>query len=388
LLGIAADAKRMIWRLGLIQCLAPSLAYRVPCCDKLLAMKFLNILLLFIPLPILGKALGWSPTLVFVAACLGIIPLAAWMGKATEHLADRVGFALGGLLNATFGNACELIIAFFALKAGLVDVVKASITGSIVGNILLVLGGCMLAGGLKYEKQHFNRIAATTSATLLALAAISLVFPAVFHYSAKAHVNETKLALAIACLQFITYILGLVFSLKTHRNLLSPPAAASETDAVLGTIGWTLRKSLLVLISATVLVAVLSEYLVGSIEIAATQMGMSKIFIGVILVAIVGNAAEHSTAILMAMKNKMDLAMNIALGSGTQIALFVAPVIVFASFIIGKPMNLCFSEMELVSIIVSVLILSFVVNDGECNWLEGVQLLSVYSILAVTFYFY
>jgi Ca2+:H+ antiporter len=350
-------------------------------------MKFFNILFVFIPLPWIAQLCGWSPTLIFIAACLGIIPLAALMGKATEYLADRVGFGLGGLLNATFGNACELIIAFAALRAGLIDVVKASITGSIVGNILLVLGGCMLAGGLKYEKQNFNRIAATTSATLLALAAISLVVPAVFHYTAKTDVNEAKLALAIACLQFITYLLGLVFSLKTHASLYNRPAD-SETDAALGTLGWGVPKSLLVLICATGLVAMLSEYLVGSVEIAATEMGMNKIFIGVVLVAIVGNAAEHSTAILMALRNKMDLAMNIALGSGTQIALFVAPVIVFASFIIGRPMNLCFSEIELVAIIVSVLILAFVVADGECNWLEGVQLLAVYCILAATFYFY
>jgi Ca2+:H+ antiporter len=350
-------------------------------------MKFLNILFVFIPLPLLGKALGWSPAFIFVSTCLGIIPLAALMGKATEYLADRVGFALGGLLNATFGNACELIIALTALKAGLIDVVKASITGSIIGNVLLVLGGCMLAGGLKYEKQIFNRTAATTSATLLALAAISLVVPAVFHYSARSHLNETRLALAIACLQFITYVLGLVFSLKTHRSLYSRPSD-SEVDEALGTVGWGVRKSLFVLIASTILVAVLSKYLVDSIELAAMQMGMNKIFIGVILVAIVGNAAEHSTAILMALKNKMDLAMNIALGSGTQIALFVAPVIVFASFILRAPISLCFSEIELVSIIVSVIILAFVVADGECNWLEGAQLLAVYFILAATFYFY
>jgi Ca2+:H+ antiporter len=351
-------------------------------------MKLLNILLVFVPVPLVCKVLGLSPTLIFITACLAIIPLAALMGKATEYLADRLGVGLGGLLNATFGNACELIIALIALRAGLIDVVKASITGSIVGNILLVLGGSMLAGGLKYEKQNFNRIAATTSATLLALAAISLVVPAVFHYSTQtAHVNEAKLALAIACLQFVTYILGLIFSLKTHRNLYSRPVD-KEADAALGTLGWGWKKSLLVLLTATVLVAVLSEYLVGSIAVAATQMGMNQIFIGVVLVGIIGNAAEHSTAILMALKNKMDLAMNIALGSGTQIALFVAPIIVFASFIIGTPMSLLFSEIELVSIIVSVIILAFVVADGECNWLEGVQLLAVYFILAATFYFY
>jgi Ca2+:H+ antiporter len=398
-------------------------------------------MLLFIPLPIVGKAMNLPETFIFLTACLAIVPLAWLMGRATEFLSDRVGVGVGGLLNATFGNACELIIAIAALRAGLIDVVKASITGSIIGNILLVLGGSMLAGGMRYQTQTFNRTAATTSATLLALAAISLCVPAVFHLS-TAHGgrrNDERLALAISIVQFLTYLASLYFSLKTHKHLyqfpddeeeagsdksLSEPSqeffgdseddSSLDVDSEMKNISasshhaadeepadeiaplqpqekeekaWGLSKSITVLLVATVAVAVLSEYLVHAVEGAATAFGMSRLFIGVVLVAIVGNAAEHSTAISMALKNKMDLSINIALGSGAQIALFVAPVIVFASFIMGKPMNLCFSEVEVLAVVVSVIILSFVATDGECNWLEGVQLLAVYAILAAAFYF-
>jgi Ca2+:H+ antiporter len=346
----------------------------------------INLLLVFVAVSIIGDWCGASPTLIFVSSCLGIIPLARLMGKATEYLAERTGVGLGALLNSTFGNACELIISIAALRAGLVEVVKASITGSIIGNVLLVLGGSMLAGGLRYEKQTFNRVTATTSATLLALAAISLTVPAVFHYSAAgAHVNENKLALAISVVLFITYILGLVFSLKTHRSLYVYESD-DDLDAAFGVVAWSARKSILVLFISTILVAVLSEHLVQAIDAAAKNLGMTKLFIGVVLLAIIGNAAEHSTAILMAMKNKMDLSIQIALGSGSQIALFVSPVLVFTGFFIGVPMNLCFTEIETVAIVVSVLILSFIATDGECNWLEGVQLLAVYLILAAAFY--
>jgi Ca2+:H+ antiporter len=354
---------------------------------KLKADSALNFFLIFVPVPIVGQALGLSPTLVFISSCLGIVPLAGLMGKATEYLSERVGIGFGALLNSTFGNACELIISIAALRAGLVDIVKASITGSIIGNVLLVVGASMLAGGMKYETQTFNRVAANTSATLLALAAISLTVPTVFHYFAPgAHVNETKLGLAIAIVLFFTYILGLVFSLKTHRSLYAG-GAENEIDAALGLTGWSVRRCLAVLVISTVLVAVLSEYLVHAVEAAAASLGMTKLFIGVVLVAIIGNAAEHSTAVLMALKNKMDLSLQIALGSGSQIALFVAPVIVFISFFLGIPMNLCFTELEIMSIIVSVLILAFVASDGECNWLEGAQLLAVYLILGAMFYY-
>lgn len=354
---------------------------------KLSIEHILNIFLVFLPLPIIGAYLHWPAVVIFFTACLGIVPLAGLMGKATEILADRVGSGAGALLNATFGNACELIIALAALRAGLIDVVEASITGSIIGNVLLVLGGAMLCGGMRYQTQYFNRTAASTSATLLALAAISLTVPAVFHISGKHHsvMSDYHLALWIAAIQLITYVLSLIFALKTHKQLYQAPD--SEKDEALGTEGWSLRTAILVLLISTVGVAVLSEYLVHAVEEAAQALGLSHIFIGVILVAIVGNAAEHSTAILMARKNKMDLAINIALGSGSQIALFVAPVIVFVGYCIGRPMDLCFSEVELLSIVVSVIILSFVATDGECNWLEGVQLLAVYAILGAAFFF-
>ena len=354
---------------------------------KLSFENILNIFLVFVPMPIIGAMLHWSPEAIFFTACLGIVPLAGLMGKATEILGDRVGAGAGALLNATFGNACELIIALAALRANLIDVVEASITGSIIGNILLVLGGAMLLGGSKYQTQYFNRTAASTSATLLALAAISLTVPAVFHFSLgqKANINAYNLALVIAVIQLCTYILSLIFTLKTHKQLYTQPDTEREED--LGVGDWSVRTAIIVLLASTVGVAILSEYLVHAVEETALKLGVSHIFIGVILVAIVGNAAEHSTALIMARKNKMDLAINIALGSGSQIALLVAPVMVFVGYAIGHPMDLCFSEVELLSIVVSVIILSFVATDGECNWLEGAQLLAVYGILGAAFYF-
>ena len=377
----------------------------------------LNLCLIFVPLPILGKIFGLPPVFIFATACLGIIPLAAIMGRATEALAEKAGVVLSGLINATFGNACELILAFVALQAGFIDVVKASITGSIIGNVLLVLGGSMLAGGWRYRRQKFDRRAATTAATLLALAAISLTVPAVFHYSQfwqlqripemfvqeeqKLRGKEIQLALAIAAVQLLTYVLSIYFSLKEPAKLKHSHKAVSadltgdvgiqekttKTTKEYGATWRQIRWPLLVLLLSSVMVAVLSEYLVNTLAAGAEMLHLNKIFIGVILVAIIGNAAEHSTAVMMAWKNNMNLAISIALSSGAQIALFVAPVIVFAGFIIGKPIDLRFNELELLAIIVSVIILAFVATDGECNWLEGVQLLAVYAILGAGFYF-
>lgn len=348
----------------------------------------MTYLLIFVPIPIIAHFLGWSPLIVFFSACLGIVPLAGFMGKATEHLADRMGEGPGALLNATFGNACELIIGLSALHAGLQEVVKASIIGSIIGNILLVLGGSILAGGLKFERQVFNRTAATTSSTLLALSAISLVVPAVFHFTLPVgrHISEHRLALAISVILLMTYILSLWFSLKTHRHLYVREVD-SEAEEAIGVTGWSVRKSTMILFLTTVSVVVLSEFLVHAVEATAHALGITQLFIGVILVAIIGNAAEHSTAILMAMKNKMDLSINIALGSGSQIAMLIAPILVFASYIMKQPMNLFFSPVEVLAVVVAVIILAFVTLDGECNWLEGVQLLAVYAILGAAFYF-
>jgi Ca2+:H+ antiporter len=343
------------------------------------------ILLIFIPVAFYAESRSLH-ILEFFSSCLAIVPLAGLMGRATEYLAEKVGTALGALLNATFGNACEFIIALAALRAGFDDVVKASITGSIIGNMLLVLGASMLAGGIRFKTQTFNRVATSTSATLLALSAISLMVPSIFHHFSGALRNERGLALGISIVLFLIYILSLVFSLKTHKHLYTTEnEAASEEPHT--TESWRWQTSVIVLAVATVLVALLSEILVQGVEKVACEMHINKIFIGVILVAIIGNAAEHSTAVFMALRNKMDLSICVALGSGSQIALFVAPLLVFISFFLGKPMTLFFSEFEVMAVAVSVLILGYVTNDGECNWLEGAQLLAVYAILAVAFFF-
>ncbi len=348
-------------------------------------------MLIFVPLAFVAEYMKFPDPVIFLMACLAITPLAGLMGRATEGLSDKLGTGMGGLLNATFGNACELLIALSALRAGLIDVVKASITGSIIGNVLLVMGFAMLCGGLKYKTQTFNKTAATTSSTLLALAAICLVVPAVFHYYGRTAGlitpdEEHNLALAISIVQFSVYFLSLFFSLKTHKNLYVREVD-DEFEQAIGTENWNVKISITVLAVSTILVALLAELLVQQVEGTAEAIGLTHMFIGVIVVAIIGNAAEHSTAIMMAMKNKMDLGINIALGSSTQIALFVAPVIVFASFIMGKPMDLCFSEFEVMAVVVSVIILPFVTFDGESNWMEGVQLLAVYIVLGATFYF-
>lgn len=350
-------------------------------------------LLVFVPA---AFALSYVPSLrndtaLFVCSGLAIIPLAGLMGRATEHLAERLGQGLGGLLNATFGNAAELIIALMALHRGLLDVVKASITGSIIGNILLVLGASITVGGLKRRHQHFNRAAVQATTTPLMLASVGLLIPAIFHHSAAARGNwtpstEQKLSLAIAAVLFGTYVATLTFSLVTHRRLFAGPAPANHGGTA-AEPAWSLTKSLLVLLVATLFVAWLSEFLVSTVEATRAKLGVTETFIGVIVVAIIGNAAEHSTAVWMAAKDKMDLSLSVAVGSSLQMALFVAPVLVFASGFLGHPMDLEFSIPEVVAVIVAVVIVAEISNDGETNWLEGVQLLSVYLILAILFYF-
>jgi Ca2+:H+ antiporter len=328
---------------------------------------------------------------LFLCSGLAIIPLAGIMGRATEHLSERMGEGIGGLLNASFGNAAELIIALMALHKGLFGVVKASITGSIIGNILLVLGASILSGGFKFTEQKFNRTAVQTSTTSLMLAAIGLLIPTIFHYTAMARPGgwhpavQQRLSLAIAVVLFGTYLCSLVFSLLTHRELFSSPKSHPEESEV--EQPWSVRKSILVLLVSTVFVAVLSECLVGTVEAARSTLGVSEVFIGIIVVAIVGNAAEHSTAVWMAMKNKMDLSLGIAIGSSLQIALFVAPLLVFVSYGFGHPMNLEFTVPEVVSVIVAVYVATEICNDGETNWFEGIQLLALYLILGILFFF-
>jgi Ca2+:H+ antiporter len=352
----------------------------------------LDWLLVFVPIAIALRLFFRNDALLFIVSCLAVIPLAGWMGRATEHLAERTGEGIGGLLNATFGNAAELIIALLALQKGLIGVVKASITGSIIGNILLVLGMSCLAGGMKYSEQTFNRTAVRSSVTALILAAIALIVPTVFHYEA-AHRGgwtigkEQHLSLGIAFVLLATYAATLVFSLRTHKELFVGKGVATEDDAHHGSGAWPISKSVVILLVATVCVALISEFLVGAIEGARTELGLTEVFVGVIVVAIIGNAAEHSSAILMAMRNKMDLSIGIAVGSSLQVALFVAPVLVLASYAFGQPMDLEFSIPEIVAVVLAIGIVGQISGDGESNWLEGAQLLSVYVVMAILFYF-
>ena len=353
------------------------------------ALQRFNKLYLLLALVPLTLGLEWGhadPLVIFITSGLAIIPLAGLMGEATEKLAQHVGAGVGGLLNASFGNAAELIIAVMALREGLHDVVKASITGSILGNILLVLGASMVAGGLRYERQRFNRTAAGMGSSLLLLAAVGLIVPAIFHQTAadQGEIIERELSLEIAIVLFSIYVLSLLFSLKTHRHLYlgENPSTVSDDDRP-----WSKRTAMIVLALATVATGVMSEVLVGALAPAAERLGMTQVFVGVILVALVGNAAEHSTAVLVARKNHMDLAFGIAVGSSLQIAMFVAPVLVFVSYLFGTPLNLIFTPFEVAAVTLSVLIVGFVAMDGESHWMEDVMLMGVYLILAVAFFF-
>jgi len=349
----------------------------------------MNWLLLFVPLAIALERLAPEHyLLVFAASSVAILPLVAWLGKATEQLADRSGEGVGGLLNATFGNAAELIIGFAALRAGLFDVVKASIAGSIVGNILLVLGAAMLAGGLHRSEQHFNPMGARSQATMLTLAAIALVLPATYRAALgpEATAGLGSLSVAISVVLLFVYALYLFFTLVTHSALFLGSHVPDEEEG--HAAPWTTRRALLVLAAVTAMIAWLSEILVGAIEPTAEEFGLSNVFIGVFVVAILGNAAEHATAITAAMKDRMDLALSIAIGSSVQVALFVAPVLVLASLFVGPaPMDLAFPTGLVVVILLSVLITGQVASDGRSDWLKGVQLLAVYLIMALAFFF-
>jgi len=346
----------------------------------------LDWFLIFVPLAVLAEHL--SPdrhTLIFAFACLAILPLAGWLGRATEMLATRTGEGVGGLLNATFGNAAELVIALAAMRKGLYDVVKASLTGSIIGNLLLVAGLAMFCGGLRYPHQRFNMRGARAQATLLSLAAVSMLVPAGFHHLAgpAGRASERSLAMELSVVLLLLYGASLWFSLRTHRQLFS----GEESEPHHGK-PWSLGASLSALTVATALIAWMSEILVGSVEQAAHSLGMSSIFVGVIVVAVIGNAAEHSTAVLVALKDKMDLAMGIAIGSSIQIALFVAPVLVLTSYLVApQPMDYLFTTAEVMAVVLSILVIAQVSGDGETNWLEGLLMLGVYVILGMAFYF-
>jgi Ca2+:H+ antiporter len=355
------------------------------------------VLVPFIPIAIALRFAEADAALVFFSSALGVIPTAALMGRATEELAARSGPGIGGLLNVTFGNAPELIIALFALNEGLHEVVKASLVGSILGNILLVMGAAMLVGGLSRERQFFDATAAQAQALMLLLASVALIMPAIFELVIGGSLPspterndrfpsdlETMSAL-VAIVLLASYVAGLFFSLKTHRDLFNPPHA--EDDHV-GHEAWSVRKSVTALALAGIAVGVMSEILVGSIEEASEGIGLSPFFVSVIVVAIVGNAAEHWVAVYFAWRDKMDLSINIAIGSSAQIALFVAPVLVLLSFVLGPfPMPLVFNGLELGAIMLAILIANFVTHEGESTWFEGVQLLSVYLVLGIVFFF-
>jgi Ca2+:H+ antiporter len=355
------------------------------------------LLVPFIPIAVVLDLAHSSAGLIFFASAAGVIPTAALMGRSTEELAARSGPGIGGLLNVTFGNAPEIIIAFFALQEGLQEVVKASLVGSILGNILLVMGAAMLVGGRKRERQRFDRTAANVQSTMLMLACVALIMPAIFELviggtlpSPTAESKQfpddlEKLSFGVAIVLMLTYVAGLFFSLRTHANLFNP--AHAEDDHV-GHEAWTVRRSVIMLAIAGIAVGLMSEILVGSIEEASEAVGLSPFFVGVIVVAIVGNAAEHWVAIYFAARDKMDLAVNIAIGSAAQIALFAAPLLVLVSFVVGDfPMALVFNGLELGAILLAVFIANQVTQEGESTWFEGLQLLAVYVVLGLTFYF-
>ena len=368
-------------------------------------------MLVFMPISIAGHFLEWNPVTVFITACLAVVPLAAFMGTATEEIAVVVGPNLGGLLNATFGNATELILAFIALKEGLVEVVKATITGSIISNLLLVMGFAMLLGGLRYKKQVFQPTAARLNASSMNLAVIAILLPTAVQYTSGGIASPTlqKLSIAVAVVLILVYALTLLFSMKTHSYLYdvglaefeegegeSESLSSSESKENSESEAHSEHKHgkgfiLLwsgVLLAVTIGVAIESELLVESLEVATESLGLTSLFTGVILLPIVGNAAEHATAVTVAMKNKMDLSVSVAMGSSLQIALFVAPVLVIAGWFIDRPMDLNFNPFELVAVVVAVSIANSISSDGESNWLEGSLLLATYIILGFALFFH
>jgi len=348
-------------------------------------LSWRTVLLLAVPVSmLLGYVLHAPAVWVFFTACLAVLPLAGYMGEATEHLAHRTGPTIGGLLNATFGNAAELIIAIVALRAGLVELVKASITGSILGNLLLILGLALIAGGLNRPELRFNRVNAGMSAGMLALAVVGLVFPALYHAlhpEAAARLDELHMSEAVSVILLATYGCSLLFTLKTHRRLFGGEAHPLEGPA------WGVGKAVLILGAATVGVAIESELLVHAATEATEALGLSPIFLGLIVIPIIGNAAEHAAAVVLSRKGQIDLGLQIALGSSTQVALLVAPILVFVGLGLGQDMNLVFTPFEVLALGLATIVTAIITLDGESHWFEGVQLLAVYAMVAIGAYF-
>ncbi len=353
---------------------------------SLLRRKPLNALLCVFPFAILGSFLDWSPLALFILSAVSVIPLAGLLGEATEGLTLHIGPRMGGLINATLGNAAELIITLFAINRGLLDLVKASITGSIIGNLLFVLGLSIFVGGLKNGIQKFDRQQTINSTILLTIAVLGLVIPSLFSHSTAAGINEKVeiLSLSVAGIMIFLYAAGVIFSLRSRSaiNLLV------EVDKSGDHPGMSIRKSLILLALSTGGIVWMSEILVGSVEAVVSGLGISEFFLGIILVPLIGNIAEHLVAITTALKNKMELSVEIAISSSLQIALFVAPILVFISLVMGNPLNLVFNTFELAALISAVLVSYFVAADGESNWLEGTALLAVYVIFGLAFYIF
>ena len=344
------------------------------------------ILFLAFPISILAEVMHWSATIVFVVSAIAIIPFAGYIGTATEVLAFHTSPRIGGLLNATLGNAAELIITIVAIRAGLLELVKASITGSILGNLLLVLGMSILLGGLKHGAQTFNRKLASNNAVMLVLTVLILLIPSLLsHYIGNVEAPGPRvetLSLGVAAIMIVLYILGMIYSYK----FIEGPLAVGSSKGEKALNNWSVRTGIVILVISTAGVAYLSEVLVGSVETVVSTLGLSEFFIGLIFIPIIGNVAEHIVAVRVALKNQMTLSVEIAIASSLQIALFVAPLLVFISLLIGNPLTLIFNQLELIALIAGVLIAALVSADGESNWLEGAELLAIYIILGLTFF--
>ncbi len=345
-------------------------------------MQYFNILLIFVPVAIMGEFLHWPAGLVFITSALGVVPLAGLLGEGTEELTAHTGPRVGGLLNATLGNAAELIITIFAIREGLLELVKASITGSILGNVLLILGLSILLGGLKNGVQRFDRTQAGINSTMLILAVIALGIPSLFSHTIEVRNHDAVeyLSLGVAAMMIAIYALSLVYSFLSPLN-----------DRVVRKVHveelWSVPKALVILVASTVFIAWLSEILVGAVEPVINSWGVTEFFLGIIIIPLVGNVAEHLVGVQTAIKNKMELSLAISLGSSLQIALLVAPLLVFLSLLMGNPLTLVFNQFELLSLCAAVLIAALISLDGESNWLEGAQLLVVYAIIGLAFFY-
>src|SRR3954468_5740041 len=342
----------------------------------------LDWLLVLVPIAALSDYVLHNELLTFVTAAGAIVPLAGLIGRATEQLAAHAGPRVGGLLNATFGNVAELIISFFLIPQNETDVVLASLTGSIIGNLLLVLGLSMFLGGLRHKEQQFSAASAGVHSTSLMLAVAGLLMPALFVLTTHSteFVERETVSVVVALVLMVLYGCALLFTMVTHEHLFRIPTEQEEP-------AWPKQRAIVVLLIATAFTAWMSEMLVGALEPALADIGLSKFFVGLIVIPIIGNAAEHSSAVTFALKNRMDITLEIAIGSSVQIALFVAPLLVFISLAVGHPMSFLFSPFEIAAVALSAVLVSMVSRDGESNWLEGAQLLGTYVIMAVSFFF-